>query len=169
MNAEAIPVVEDAKPALKEGKETLTKKWTKPLIKAGYTAIPTILIHRMAVLGLDAMDFAIVAQLASYWWSHDRLAHPSMQTIALAIGVTESTVKKRIANLEKANLIRRIPRPQKGDRHKTNEYSFQPLIDALTPYAVEELEKIAERKAAKLKSLTKRGKPMLKAVPKPVK
>ena len=155
----------EVKPALKEDKEVLTKKWTKPLIDAGYTAIPTIIIQRMAVLGLDPLDFAILAQLASYWWSHAQLPHPSIPSIAGAIGVTASTVKKHLAALEKAKLIKRVHRPQPGNRHKTNEYSFEPLIAAVTPYALQELEDIVERKANKLKKLTKKGKPVLKVVP----
>ena len=160
------PEVHEAKPPqLNESKDVLTKKWTKPLIDAGYTAIPSIIIQRMGVLGLEAMDFAIIAQLASYWWSHDQLPHPSIQSIAGAIGVSPSTVKKRIAGLEKAKLIKRIHRPRPGNRHQTNEYSFDPLIKAVTPHALQELEDITERKANKLKRLTKKGKPVLKVVP----
>ena len=163
MNAEIKPA--ETKPVLKEDKEVLTKKWTKPLIDAGYTAIPTIIIQRMGVLGLDPLDFAILAQLASYWWSPEQLAHPSIETIAAAIGKKHSTVKKRLADLEKAKLIKRVHRPQPGNRHKTNEYSFQPLIEAVTPYALKELEDIADRKANKLMKLSKKGKPVLKVVP----
>ena len=164
MNAETAPA--EAKPVLKEGKEVLTKKWSKPLVDAGYTAIPTIIIQRMAVLGLDPLDFAILAQLASYWWSAEQLPHPAIGTIAAAIGVTDSTVKKRLARLAKAKLIKRVLRPQPGNRNKTNQYSFQPLIDAVTPYAIQELEVIEERKADKLKRLSKKGKPVLKMVSK---
>ena len=163
MNAEIKTA--ETKPVFKEDKEVLTKKWTKPLIDAGYTAIPTIIIQRMGVLGLDPMDFAILAQLASYWWSPDQLPHPSIETIAAAIGKKHSTVKKHLASLEKAKLIKRVHRPQPGNRHKTNEYSFQPLIESVTPFALQELEDIAEQKANKLKKLSKKGKPVLKVVP----
>jgi len=167
MSAEAQPVAAAAAaPVLKESKEVLTKKWTKPLIDVGYTAIPTIIVQRMGVLGLAPLDFAILCQLASYWWSPDQLPHPSSKAIADAIGMKHATVKKRPSALEKAKLIKRVHRPRPGNRHKTNEYSFQPLIEAVTPHALKELEAIEERKAAKLKSLTKKGKPALKAVPK---
>lgn len=164
MNAETQPAA--PAPVLKEGKEVLTKKWTKALIDVGYTAIPTILVQRMGVLGITALDFAIICQVASYWWTAEQLPHPSIQSIADAIGVKHATVKKRLAALEKAKLIKRMHRPRPGNRHKTNEYSFQPLIEAVTPHALKELEAIEERKAAKLKSLKKKGKPLLKAVPK---
>ena len=164
MTAETKPAA--PAPVLKEGKEVLTKKWTKPLIDVGYTAIPTIIVQRMGVLGLTALDFAILCQLVSYWWTVEQLPHPSIQSIADAIGVKHATVKKRLAALEKAKLLKRVHRPRPGNRNKTNEYSFEPLIAAVTPHALKELEAIEERKAAKAKSLTKKGKPVLKAVPK---
>ncbi|MEO8385406.1 MAG: helix-turn-helix domain-containing protein [Betaproteobacteria bacterium] len=114
---------------------------------------------------MNPIDFAILVQIASYWWSHKQLPFPSIQAIAEAIDISESTVKKHLADLEKAKLIKRIHRPQPSNRHKTNEYDFQPLIKAVTPYALQELEEIAERKANKLKKLSKKGKPALKVVP----
>src|SRR5258706_14224212 len=156
-------------PATKPTEKTLYKKWTKPLIDAGYTVVPTIIIRRMRVLGLTPTDFAILVQIASYWWEAENEPFPSMKTLADAIGISESTVKRRIKAMHGAKFLKKTTRPQKHNRHKPNLYGFGPLIQAGVPYAEQELEAISDRKAAaaaKKKSLTQKGKPELKVVSK---
>jgi len=45
------------------------KKWTAPLIKAGWTVIPNVLFERQQALGLDPLDVNILLHIASYWWT----------------------------------------------------------------------------------------------------
>jgi DNA-binding MarR family transcriptional regulator len=149
-----------AAPAKAPTEKTLHAKWTKPLIEAGYTVIPSIIIQRMGVLGLSAMDFAVFAQIASHWWAPDSSPHPSIKRMAKTLGVSESTVKRSIDRMVTANFLGRKRRPQVKNRHLTNLYDLKPMIVAVTPYALEELENIAERKAKKLKAL-KKGRPKL--------
>lgn len=44
------------------------KKWTKPLLDAGWTMLPNVIFERQQALGLDAIDINILLHLASYWW-----------------------------------------------------------------------------------------------------
>ena len=143
----------------------LKARWTGPLIDAGYTVIPNAILLRQQALGLDSVDLNILMQIASYWWSSNEFPFPSKERIAKAIGAKDkSTVRKRLAALEKANLIQRITRPGRHGGNDSNAYDLTPLIKAATPYAHEMIQEVAEKKAAKTAKLAKKGKPVLKAV-----
>jgi len=80
------------------------KKWSKALMDAGWTALPSVIIERQKALGLDALDMNIILHLANYWWTRDNKPHPSKKTIAEAIGVAPRTVQRRITAYSMAAL-----------------------------------------------------------------
>lgn len=138
-------------PAAKEVRVN-EKKWTKALMDAGWTAIPSVIIERQKVLGLDPIDINIILHLASYWWTRDNKPRPSKKTIAEAMEVTPRTVQRRIAELEKIGYIKREERRVRGVGSRPNVYHLEGLITAAEPYAKEKTEdrqrRDAERKAA---------------------
>ncbi len=136
------------------------KKWTKPLMDAGWSALPNIIIEKQAALGLDPLDMNIILHLVQYWWLPDNLPHPSVGTIAEAIGVTTRTVQKRIKAMEDVGLMKRQERRHTRNGSETNLYSFDGLIQAVTPFAEEKLAKKAEEQASQ-KARVKRKKPKL--------
>ena len=140
MSVEVVstPVPEaDPKAAVRENE----KKWGKTLMDAGWTCIPsTIILHQQA-LGLDPVDMNIVLVIAAHWWKADQLAFPSKKLIADTIGKDPTTVRRRLARLEKDGLIQRIFRPQPGGRHNSNEYRLSGLITGAEPLARQELAK----------------------------
>src|SRR3546814_15223210 len=48
---------------------TNEKKWSKPLMDAGWTALPSVIIENQKQLGLNPLDLNIVLYLASKWWT----------------------------------------------------------------------------------------------------
>lgn len=139
---------------------TNEKKWTKTLMATGWSAFPNIIIEKQQALGLDPLDMNIIIHLVQYWWLPENLPHPSVETIAKAIGVTPRTIQKRIAALQALGLLGREERRKTPNGSMTNKYNFDGLIEAARPYA---LEKAAEmRKAAQDKSdRLRRKKPKL--------
>lgn len=140
------------------------KKWTKPLMDAGWTAIPTVIIERQQALGLDALDVNILLHLASYWWTHDNKPHPAKTTIATAIGVHSRTVQRRIANMERDGLIKREERRVVGKGSGTNLYHFDGLINAAKPYAEEKLNERRKREAEDKSRVHRKARPKLTVV-----
>lgn len=140
------------------------KKWTAPLMDAGWTVLPSIILERQRALGLDAVDVNILLHLARHWWHADTLPHPSKRTIAECMDIDVSTVRKRIAALESSGFIRRRPRFDPRYGQTSNEYDFSGLIESATPYALEALE---ERRARQRESAAKRTRkrPLLRVVP----
>lgn len=134
------------------------KKWSKALMDAGWTALPSVIIERQKALGLDPLDMNIILHLANYWWTRDNKPHPSKKTIAEAIGVTPRTVQRRITALQQGGFIRREERRVKGKGSRTNLYHFDGLITAAQPYAKEKLEKIQERQNDRKMSVARKGR-----------
>lgn len=125
----------------------LKQKWGKELIDVGYTVIPNIIIQKQKQLGLDPIDINIILHLCCYWWKPHDLPYPGKKKIAEAMGIDESTVRKRIKKLEDANLVRRKYRKHPEFGQQTSEYDIAGLISAAKPYAVEALQVREQRKA----------------------
>jgi predicted transcriptional regulator len=134
------------------------KKWSKALMEAGWTALPSVIIERQKALGLDALDMNIILHLANYWWTHDNKPHPSKKTLAEAIGVTSRTVQRRITALQNGGFIRREERRVRGKGSRTNLYHFDGLISAAQPYAKEKVEKIREIQTERKMTVARKGR-----------
>lgn len=131
-------------------------KWSKQLMAAGWTAVPTVFIERQKALGLDAVDINILMHLAAYWWTADTKPHPSKATIADALQITPRSVQRRIARLEKDGFVRREERRIPGKGSKTNIYHLDGLIKAAGPYAQEKIEDIAKKAEAKAERIKRK-------------
>jgi hypothetical protein len=141
------------------------EKWSKPLMDAGWNAIPSVIIEKQEALGLDAIDMNIIVHLSNYWWTAENLPHPSVGTIAKAIGVKSRTVQKRIKALEELGLMNRIERRKTRYGSDTNLYGFAGLIKAAGPFAQEKLAAKDKREKEEQDRLS-RKKPKLSLVPK---
>ena len=141
-----------------EGLRRNEEKWTRPLMDAGWTAVPSVILQRQQALGLDPLDLNILLQLAQYWWFPENLPHPSKKALAECMGVNVSTVRKRIARLEAVGLIQRRARWGKYGRQETNFYDFTGLIAAATPYANEAIQEREQRKTEDAARRRRRGR-----------
>lgn len=158
-----VTATEKKKSEAVEAIKTNEKKWSKPLMDAGWTAFPSIILEKQHALGLDALDVNIILYLATYWWESENKPHPTKKTIAEALNVNSRTVQRRIAEMEKAGFITREFRPDKEKGNKSNKYHFDGLIAAATKYAQEKLESIEERRRSEAER-KKRKRPSLKAI-----
>jgi len=150
-----------AAPAADASLKVNEEKWTKPVMDAGWTALPSILLEKQHALGLDPIDINIIAHLTIYWWKKSNLPHPTVKTIATAINISPRTVQKHIARMEKDGLMKRHFRRREGDSNNSNMYSFEGLIAAIAPHAkvkvaakAENQKKEAQRVASKKAKLT---------------
>jgi predicted transcriptional regulator len=136
-------------PSKKENSQRLKRneeKWTKLLMDAGWTVIPSIILEKQHALGLDAVDVNILLQLARHWWHKDNPPYPSKSSIAECMTVDRSTVRRHIAAMEKAGFIKRQSRYNGQGGQATNIYRFDGLIKEAAPYAKEAVQARAKRK-----------------------
>jgi hypothetical protein len=111
-------------------------KWTPALMAAaGWTALPSLILDKQPALGIDALDLNILLQLAKYWWKKGDLPYPSKETLGELIGVTPTTIRRRIKRMEAEGLIQRIERHDTKGGQQSNFYSFDGLIAKMLPHA----------------------------------
>lgn len=123
------------------------QKWTAPLMDAGWTVLPSIILEKQHALGLDPVDVNILLQLAKHWWFVDKLPYPAKTTLAELMNVDPSTVRRHISGMVAAGLVKRIPRYDVKHKGQTsNAYEFDGLIKAATPFALEALNVREERR-----------------------
>lgn len=138
---------------LHTGKQNETKesirKWGKPAIDAGFSIIPSILFKHQHDLKLEALDLNILLQLADFWWKAKRLPMPAKATLAKRIGVSRTTIRRRIAGLEERGFIQRVVRKDDARGQRSNEYNLKGLADALHPFAVRANKESKAKKLAK--------------------
>jgi len=135
------------------------------MMAAGWTVVPSIILEKQHALGLDAVDVNILLQLARHWWYKDNPPYPSKSTIADCMRVDRSTVRRHIAEMEKAGFIKRQSRynGQHGGQ-ATNIYRFDGLIKAATPFAQDAVRTREERKSEDTVRL-RRKKPVARTIP----
>lgn len=78
-----------------------------------------------------------------------RRADPSLETLALRIGVEPRTIQRRITRLAKDGLLERVQRRDGHGVNKTNVHRLTPLVEKAKPFAIELLEERQARKRDK--------------------
>jgi DNA-binding transcriptional regulator YhcF (GntR family) len=142
---------------------TNEKKWTKPLMDAGWTALPSVIIENQKQLGLSPLDLNIVLYLASKWWTAEGKPYPSKSTMAKAMDVHPRTIQKHVAGLEAAGYMRREERRTETGS-KTNIYHLDGLIKAAKPFAEEKLAEMKDKAELAKRRQNRRGAPKLRLV-----
>ncbi|KAE8236718.1 hypothetical protein A4X03_0g9349 [Tilletia caries] len=89
---------------------------------------------------------------------------PSKNSIAEAMNIDPSTVRRRIQRMEKGGLIKREERRVSKVGSKTNIYHLDGLIEELKPFAADMVKKKQERMAEQAARYGRRGRPKLALV-----
>jgi len=142
---------------------TNEKKWSKLLMDAGWTALPSVIIENQRQLGLTPLDLNIVLYLASKWWTAEGKPFPSKSTMARAMDVHPRTIQKHVAALEAAGYLRREERRSEAGS-KTNIYHLDGLIKAAKPFAEEKLAEMKDKAEMAKHRQNRRGAPKLRLV-----
>jgi len=131
------------------------KKWTKKLMGAGWTAVPSVLLKGQKALGLSSVDLVILLQIAKHWWKSSEMPFPGKASIAKCMGLDARYVRRRLIAMEKAGLITRHRRKRGDGGDMTTAYEFTGLIKKATPLAEKEIEEIKQRTARRGQALRK--------------
>lgn len=102
-------------------------KWPPEVASLGFTMVPNALLKFYPVFGLTPSEFLALVNIESYRWNAERLPFPSVEKLALRMGVSERTVTRTITSLQdKKGVLIRYKRT-----NTSNEYSLEPLADRL--------------------------------------
>ncbi|MDD1615529.1 MAG: GntR family transcriptional regulator [Methylococcaceae bacterium NSP1-2] len=98
----------------------LDLKWSG-IIKGhdgGWTAIPNLLLKRQGDLKLKAIELNVLINLIRFWWSSDNAPFPSLEKMAIEMGVSERTVYRTVSSLEENGFIKRVQQEGKATRYE---------------------------------------------------
>lgn len=124
------------------------QKWGPTIWSYGWTAVPNALLEGQRRLGISDSGLAVLLYLLKHWWTADSRAFAAQATIASASGKSTRTVQRALKNISK--LVDTTPRRKDGTGNfQSNEYTFQPLIDALEPLARDFAQQREEANAAR--------------------
>lgn len=73
--------------------------------KAGFQAIPDVLLKNQAALELDNTDLVVLINLTMHWWYEDTLPFPRTATIAKRMGCGVRTVQRSFSKMQKLGLV----------------------------------------------------------------
>ena len=66
-----MPPLVAAKPSTKTTLRENEKKWGKPLLRAGWSLLPSAILAKQEELELTANDINILMHLIAHWWYAD--------------------------------------------------------------------------------------------------
>jgi len=112
----------------------LDKKWGS-IIKVGWTGVPNVLLKEQGKLGLKALELNVLINLIRFWWVAENIPFPSPEKMSVEMGVSERTVYRAIASLEKNGFITRIQ-----EEDKPTKYDLSNLIKKLEAIKEEIIE-----------------------------
>ncbi|MGF7841565.1 helix-turn-helix domain-containing protein, partial [Citrobacter rodentium] len=111
---------------------SVKNKWKAGGLSLGWTAVPTVLFFIQNEKKLTSVAFNTLLNLIVHWWSLQEWPHPSMESLAIRMGVSVRTVQRAINDLEKANLLDKKPTSKSDRRYGgRNIYDLTKLVDYL--------------------------------------
>ncbi len=127
------------KPLSKKQKKTLSERydalWGPRLMEFGWILVPLVIFERQRELGLDAGDVNILLHLFMNWAQDNGPPVLSKRAMAQKMGVDVSTVRRRLASLERRGLITREARFDPLTGQGANRYHLDGLVRAASLYA----------------------------------
>jgi hypothetical protein len=156
-----------AKAKNKDSLKINERKWGKPLMDAGWTAMPNTIIEAQATLKLDPLDMNILLHLAFRWWEAENKPHPAKSSMAKAMRKHPITIQRRIRALEQRGLIQREYRKAADGGNLPNKYDFTGLIKKATPLAKDTIEVREQKKRERAARDRRGGRAALVPVPPP--
>jgi hypothetical protein len=114
-------------------------------VKAGYTAVPDVLLRSHKQLGLSRLDLLVALMLLTYWRAVDEMPWPSKDTLATFLDVDPETVRRSIKKMEGLSFIKRVYRKSQQRDNLSNKYDLRGLAKAVDALAKKELAIRKER------------------------
>ncbi|MCN8312199.1 helix-turn-helix domain-containing protein, partial [Escherichia coli] len=75
---------------------SVKNKWKAGGLSLGWTAVPTVLFFIQNEKKLTSVAFNTLLNLIVHWWSLQEWPHPSMESLAIRMGVSVRTVQRAI-------------------------------------------------------------------------
>jgi hypothetical protein len=147
--------VETEKTRPKRKKDIISDFWGPAAKEAGFTCVPTILIHQLRGLDITLPEFTVLYFLITN--GGNRPIKVSKETISRSLPIGKSMVGKHIASLKKKGYLRTIETKVGESQNESNEYRLDGLIEAVNIRAEFKLKQKRERENDNRRKLDPRG------------
>lgn len=112
-------------------KSSTEKIFGDAVMSHGFTGVPNIMVRAQARLGLNPTQFNILVQLLSYYMDPNRPPYPPKRHLLERTGISESTLKKHIKELEDGGFIEREQQYTPAGDFGSNIYHMSGLVRKL--------------------------------------
>lgn len=132
-----------------ENHSVIDEYWGKDAIAFGWTAIPNSLLMLQGRLKIGSTEMCILMHIMMHQWPEhgDAPAYPSMNTIALRMGVTKRTIQRGVSKLESLGLL---------EKNATSRNDF--ITHGRNLFFTESLKRELNKKSKELKILKEKNK-----------
>src|SRR5689334_17223040 len=107
------------------------QKYGKPVTDVGCCIVPSLRIHPQARLTLNPEQFNIRMHLAGMWWDAEDRPWPTKLLVAERMITGERQIRRHIAALVAAGLMRRTVRTEPGRGKTSKKYVLSGLVTRL--------------------------------------
>jgi DNA replication protein DnaD len=111
-------------------KWSLSVRFGDDLLTAGFTAAPNLILDHYAELGITAAEMMFCLHIWQFWW-RGADPYPSLATIAERMGIKHRQAQNYTKSLRDKGFLRTETRIIDGVGKSTNEYDFEPLLNAI--------------------------------------
>lgn len=109
----------------------IAEKWGDDVAARGFAQVPNYLLYINQFLEDDnrfsPLEMLLLIQLVGAWWKKGENPFPSVRTLAARCGTSDRQVLRALAELEKAGMVKREKRREKG-LIASNTYDLGPLV-----------------------------------------
>jgi hypothetical protein len=118
----------------KRGEGRLAGRFGAPVLAAGYTVTPNLLLRHAARLGLMGGELLLVQYVWQHWWD-GHTPHPSVGLLAREMGRSPRTIRYYLQGLREKGLLSLEERSGPDGARLSNGFDFGPLIAAVVRLA----------------------------------
>lgn len=116
---------ERARREAKAVQREIGKRWTPRLAKVGWTPVSDYFLKNCGRLGISPTEAMVIIHLMSFKWDASA-PFPGLKTVAVRMGITPTSVRTHIRNLEKRSFLAR-----RYIIGTTNRFALEPLFEKL--------------------------------------
>lgn len=110
---------------------TQNEMWGMDVMKLGWVGVPSLLIQQQAMIGVTALEMAVLLHILQHWWQAKQLPFPGNARLAAQLGISARQVQRHIAALEKKGLVKRLARSSRTQGRMSNFLDPSGLVSRL--------------------------------------
>src|SRR4051794_2971120 len=110
--------------------QRISLRFGDEILQAGFTSVPNLVLKTYRKLNITFQEMMFIIHVWQYWWT-EKNPYPSLPEIAKQMMLTRRQAQKYVASLKEKGYLLTRERTDSRLGQTTNEYDFEPLIQAV--------------------------------------